>query len=350
MGGLRLLIADSSSVYKKIFRQAAEELDKNAAVTCVESGNEALDSIKRQDYDILAIDMEASGLGADELLKGITREIPKALVLITARPSSVSDKLCAEAMAKGAFDYMIKPVYNSYSDNFDVVKRKMTDIFKMVYEEREKKSKRREFEPAKAREILRQSIFRPKIVLIAVSTGGPPALENILAKLRGDFPVPIMVVQHMPPQFTDHLAHHLNHKSQLMVKVAENKETVTAGTVYIAPGGMHMKLNGENKIQLDDSPPVNGIRPAADVLFASVAESFTESGVLAVILTGMGHDGRDGLIKLKKNRDCFCVAQSEETCVVYGMPHAAVESGLVDKILDLDQISAEIEGLAVKHT
>ena len=112
---------------------------------------------------------------------------------------------------------------------------------------------------------------------------------------------------------------------------------------------MHMKLDAENKIQLDDEPPINGIRPAADVLFESVAESFTESGVLAVILTGMGSDGKKGLAGLKEKQNCFCLAQSEETCVVYGMPRAAVESGLVDKILDLDKISSEIENLAAKR-
>ena len=344
MGDLRVLIIDSSPVYKKILRLAAADLDKNAALTCVDNGNEALDNIKRNNYDVFVIDIDASGLDAGELLKVITREIPKALVLVTARASSISEKLCAEAVAKGAFDCMIKPVYSSYSENYDAVKQKLSDIFKIVYDKREKKDEQSGVEPVKAKKTQAENVFRPKIVLIAVSTGGPLALENIFTKLRGDFPVPVLVVQHIPPQFTEHLARHLNQKSQLSVKVAENGEPIVAGTVYIAPGGMHMKLNAENEILLDDSPPLNGIRPAADALFESVAESFTEP-VLAVILTGMGSDGKNGLAALKEKRDCFCLAQSEDTCVVYGMPRAAVESGLADKVLDVDKISAEMESL-----
>jgi len=169
------------------------------------------------------------------------------------------------------------------------------------------------------------------------------ALEHIFSKLSVDFPAPILVVQHMPEAFLNTLAHHLGKKSRLKVKVAEDKERVEGGTVYLAVGGQHMKLDAKNRIQLDDSPPCNGVRPAADVLFESVAESFTGSGVLSVILTGMGNDGEKGLSSLKKKQDCFCLAQSEKTCVVYGMPRAAEEAGLVDMILDLDKIPEEME-------
>ena len=187
--------------------------------------------------------------------------------------------------------------------------------------------------------------FQPGIVLFAASTGGPIALESIIPKLIRDFPVPVLVVQHMLRQFTEALANNLNQKSMLKVKVAENRETVEAGTVYIAPGGKHMKLNSKNRIYFDESPPINGVRPAADILFESIAESFTGQGVLVVILTGMGRDGEKGLARLKEKQDCICIAQSEETCVVYGMPRAAVESGYADMVLDLDKIPHEIHSL-----
>ncbi|MCL2480185.1 MAG: response regulator [Spirochaetaceae bacterium] len=338
MNGIRLLIADNSPVYKKMFAQAAIELDKSAKVAYALNCSEALDSIKRHNYDVIVIDTEISGLDMALFLNNVMRQIPKALVFATAQPSSVSDKLCAEAMAKGAFNYMVKPIHNSYSANFDFVKGKMSDLFKVVHEVHEKKKKRTAIEPVKV-----NGKFQPEIVLIAVSTGGPMALENILSKLPEDFPVPILVVQHMPAPFIKMLAHHLNQKSRLKVKVAEDNERVVGGTVYIAVGEMHMKLDAKNRIQLDDSPPLNNIRPAADILFESVAESFTGSGVLAVILTGMGNDGERGLAALKQKQNCFCLAQSEETCVVYGMPCAAMEARLVDKILDLDKISSEVE-------
>ena len=187
------------------------------------------------------------------------------------------------------------------------------------------------------------------IVLIAASIGGPVALENILPKLGKGFPAPILIVQHMPAHFSEILADTLDHKSRLKVKVAENMDNVEKGTVYIAPGGTHMKLDGKNRIYLDGSPPVNGTRPAADELFSSVADSPGITGVLAVILTGMGSDGAKGLAELKKKRACFCLAQSEKTCVVYGMPRAAAENGLADKILDLDEIPVEMESFDFKY-
>ena len=185
--------------------------------------------------------------------------------------------------------------------------------------------------------------FRPGIVLIAASTGGPTALENIIPELREDFPAPVLIVQHLTPHFTEILAQRLNLMSKLDVKVSENGERIKAGTVYFAPGDVHMKLNRRNKIYFDDSPPVNGIRPAADMLFESAAEDFAGDCILAVILTGMGSDGKDGLVKLKEKKNCFCIAQSERTCVVYGMPREAAENGLADKIADLKEIPGEIE-------
>jgi len=246
-------------------------------------------------------------------------------------------------MAKGAADCMVKPIYNSYDENVEVIKSKLTEIFKVFYEKQAEKNVKTEPMADKTAKKSGKEKFNPEIVLIAASTGGPFALENILSKLRGDLPVPVLIVQHMPAHFAETLAYNLNRKSPLKIKVAQNRENVEAGTVYIAPGGLHMTLDRKNRIYLDDSPPLHGVRPAADALFESVAEYFNGAGVLAVILTGMGNDGQTGLIGLKEKQACFCLAQSEKTCVVYGMPRAAAESGLVDRILDLDEIPGEIE-------
>ena len=332
-----------------MFRLAVEDLNKKATVTCVSDGNEALKKIKSQDYDVIIIDLENSGMEIGGLLKRITMEIPKALILVTAQSSSVSDGLCAEAMAKGAFDYFIKPIYNSYIENFNLAKQKISDIFGIIYQECSIDTKP-ETGPAVKKGAHSNNKLQLNIALIAVSTGGPLAMENIFSKLSKDFPIPILAIQHIPPQFTDQLAYFLNQKSQLTIKVAEHMEQIKAGTVYIAPGGAHMMLNSKYVIHMSDSPPINGIRPAADVLFESVADSFSDIGVLAVILTGMGNDGEKGLACLKKKLGCICLAQSEKTCVVYGMPRAAVESGFADKILDLDEISVEMENLVANNT
>ena len=185
--------------------------------------------------------------------------------------------------------------------------------------------------------------FSPEIVLIAASTGGPAAFEALMPEIRRDFPVPILIVQHITAYFTEIFAQRLDQISRINVKLAEDGETVSAGTVYVAPSGKHMKLNSGNRICFEHSPLVVGVRPAADVLFESVADNFKGRRVLAVVLTGMGRDGKNGVAKLKEKKECFCIAQSERTCIVYGMPRAVAECGMADKIMDLNDIAPGIE-------
>jgi len=332
MNELKVLIADSSSVYKRMFSQAIDESGMNAAVSLVSNSDAALELIWRNNFDIVIIDTEIPGAGVFELLRAMKREIPDAYVLVTAGPSRSNEEIFREAMSCGATECMVKPIYDSYGENLNILKQK---IMSVMHEE-----------PKEDPKIESNNKFTPGLVVVAASTGGPLALEKVFAKLNGDFPVPILLVQHIPASFTENLAGILMNKTGLRIKVAENREVIEAGTVYLAPGGSHMKLSMKNMIMLDDSPPINGVRPAADALFESVADNYKGPGVLAVILTGMGSDGRDGLKKLKDKKDCFCISQSERTCVVYGMPRAVEEDGLADKILDLDQISSEIAGFS----
>jgi len=344
MDGIRVLVADSSSVYKKMFMQAVMEVDKKASIACVNDGKEAVELIKRNDYDFIIVDAEIQGTGLDAFLKLIIRDIPKAFVLVTARPSSTSTKVFLEALSKGASESMTKPIYDGYSENYDIVKNKVAEVIEMLRSRTKKGEEEHKVLVEKPKIPLQTKGFRPQIILIAVSTGGPRALESIIPELRRDISVPILVVQHMPPHFIEILTERLNSKSELKVKVAEDGEIISGGTVYLAPGGAHMRLSSENQIYLDDSPPINGVRPAADALFESVANDFYGNKILAVILTGMGQDSKSGVTKLKGKKKCFCIAQSEKTCVVYGMPRAVIDEGLADMILDLEQIAPEIEG------
>jgi len=376
---IKILIADSSPVYRKMFLGAVEEFDKNASVSCVDNGKDAADIIVRKNPDIVILDTELKGAGLIELIKLVMRDTPRTFILVTSRPSSTSAKVFMEALSIGASDSMTKPIYDSYNENYDTIKTKVSDIIEVLrghgnaiqhsdkktltnrdslsvdnldkmidlddesgVDGRGKKSKAAV--GTKAKKITSSKSFRPQLILIAVSTGGPRALETIIPAIRPDIPVPILIVQHMPPHFIETLVGRLSSKSKLKVKVAEDGEKISGGTVYLAPGGVHMRLNHDNEVYLDDSPPIHGVRPAADALFESVAEDFAGTRVLTVILTGMGHDSLNGLIRLKDKKKCYSIAQSEKTCVVYGMPRAVVEEGLVDKILDLDKIAAEIEG------
>jgi two-component system chemotaxis response regulator CheB len=178
---------------------------------------------------------------------------------------------------------------------------------------------------------------------MGTSTGGPAALKAVLPQLPADFPVPVLVVQHMPPQYTLSLAKRLNEACAITVAEAADGAEVVPGVVLIAPGGRHMKLvrrNGKVSVTLTDDPLEHGCRPAVDYLFRSAVEAF-DGAALGVIMTGMGRDGRESCALLK-TRGGRIFAQHEDDCTVYGMPKAVIEEGLADKIVPLDRIGREV--------
>ena len=183
----------------------------------------------------------------------------------------------------------------------------------------------------------------PKVVVIGVSTGGPTALGAILPEFPAGFPLPVLLVQHMPPLFTRLLAERLHATCRLPVEEASQGEPVTAGKILIAPGDFHLKVaaNGDGVcVHLDQSPPQNSCRPAVDALFASIGEVYG-GAVIAVILTGMGQDGLRGA-EILKARGASILAQDEASSVVWGMPGAVVNAGLADRVLPLDRVVPEI--------
>lgn len=190
------------------------------------------------------------------------------------------------------------------------------------------------------------------VLLIASSTGGPTALEVVLTGLNEHLDKPVLIVQHMPPNFTKIFAKALNQKCKLEVLEGSDGESLKNGRAIIAPGDFHMFLKGAYnniKIGLDQSGPVNCVRPAADVLFKSAAEIFAGRKVLAVVLTGMGSDGTNGVRELKEKCDCYCITQSESSCTIYGMPRSVYEAGLSDEVLDLKLIAGRITELTMRE-
>ena len=184
---------------------------------------------------------------------------------------------------------------------------------------------------------------RMRLVVIGSSTGGPQALQTVITELPANFPCPVVVVQHMPAGFTNALAARLHSVSQVNVREAQDGELLEPGCVYIAPGNYHLRVvrePGGRRIALSDEPPVGNHRPAVNVMYDSVAHLGKD--VVAVILTGMGSDGREGMHKIKKNGG-YCLAQDEATCVVYGMPKSVIDAGLADEICPLPQIASAIE-------
>jgi len=188
------------------------------------------------------------------------------------------------------------------------------------------------------------------LILIASSTGGPHALEKIIKSLPAAFNKPILVVQHIPIRFTKNLANSLNKTSALPVLEAGDGDIVKAGQILIAPGGSHLTLanhHGRKVVKLTSSPPINGVKPSADVLFKSAASTYIGQNILAVILTGMGADGKEGIKDMKILCNCFCLVQSEKTCAVFGMPKSVIKAGLADQVEDLGNIGRVIKNFAL---
>jgi two-component system, chemotaxis family, protein-glutamate methylesterase/glutaminase len=185
---------------------------------------------------------------------------------------------------------------------------------------------------------------RPSMALIGVSTGGPDALARLVPRLPAELSIPVIVVQHMPPLFTRNLADTLNGVSALHVREAAAGDIANAGTVHTAPGGRHLMVaagpKGEIQLHLTEDPPENNCRPAVDYLFRSAATAFPGRAV-AVILTGMGRDGTEGLRWLKQG-GCISIAQNEATSVVFGMPKEAIQAGVIDVVAGVDEIASEI--------
>jgi two-component system chemotaxis response regulator CheB len=192
--------------------------------------------------------------------------------------------------------------------------------------------------------------LRPRVLVIGVSTGGPTALGVILPQLPARFPLPVLVVQHMPPLFTRLLAERLHASCPLCVEEAVQGKPVATGSILIAPGDFHMKVAPEGngvRVCLDQSPPENSCRPAVDVLFSSIGSVYGGEA-LAVILTGMGHDGLRG-VQILKALGAFVLAQDEATSVVWGMPGAVVTAGLADRVVPLEHVATEILRVVEKN-
>ena len=186
----------------------------------------------------------------------------------------------------------------------------------------------------------------PQVVALGISTGGPKALTEMVPQLPANLPVPLLIVQHMPPVFTKSLADDLNNRTQLTVREAIDGQPIRAGEVWIAPGGRQMKVERENAqivLRITDDPPENSCRPSVDYLFRSVAEVYGGRAV-GVIMTGMGSDGSLGCRRLK-HCGASIIAQDAATCVVFGMPREPIEKGIADVVAPLGQIAAEITRL-----
>lgn len=391
---ISVLVCDDSALMRKLIRELIEEDPALHVVATAFNGLFALKKIPVVKPDIIILDIEMPEMNGIEFLRERKRlgiDIPVIILSSLARKGA---RITMEALELGASDFILKPsgsisrdidkvagdlrrVIHIYGGRYKGVESRdfrlerlpqegipgwrgeAADVVKpsairSTLSERVGSAATRRIEPLDAAEYMRRNSLpsvvadRPEhspveIVAIGISTGGPNALRQLLPKLPHDFEVPVVVVQHMPEGFTAEFANSLDSMCALEVKEAAPGDVLTPGRVVIAPGNYHVevdKMKLATLVEVTQKEPVNGHRPSADVLFASVVKAFGPAA-MGVLMTGMGRDGARELGNLY-NKGAFTLAQEEKSCVVYGMPRVAIESGYAEEVVSLEDMASRI--------
>lgn len=336
---VRVLVVDDSALMRKLIPQILATDSSIQVVGTAMDGNFGLKKIEELRPQIVTLDLEMPGMGGLDMLKEImrTHRVP---VIVVSSHSTQGASVTLKALSMGAFDFVAKPA--------DVSAR-MPEIAKELISKIKAAAQSRGIKlaapaPSSALPIekaLPQSSQRPsRVVAIGVSTGGPQALQYVLPQLPRDFPGTLLIVQHMPEGFTDMFSRRLDEICSIRIKEAQSGDLLLPGRALVCPGSRHMKVKrlplGDVAV-LSDEPRVNGHRPSVDVLFKSVAEEFGDKAV-ALLMTGMGEDGAQGM-NYVKSAGGMTIAQSEDSCVVFGMPKAAIERGYAVRVVGLEAIA-----------
>lgn len=341
---IRVLIVDDSAFMRNTLSSMISSDHEIQVVGIARDGIEAIEKVALLKPDIVTLDVEMPRMGGIEALKQIMEKYPVPVLMVSSLTTEGAG-ITLDALDMGAVDFIPKNL-SDLSINIVKIKDILIDKIKKIGKRGLVKSPRK---PSAMRlKMPEQGVYtsrrRISIVAIGSSTGGPRALQNIISLIPKDFPVPIVIAQHMPPVFTKPFAERLNQLSAIEVKEAEDGEPIRKGIVYIAPGRGHMsvlrKKITETVISVSEERGEYIYRPSVDLLMLSVVDNFS-GHVLGVILTGLGNDGSKGMKEIK-NKGGRTIAESEKTCVVYGMPKCVVEAGLADKIVPLDEIAGEI--------
>ena len=340
----KVLIVDDSAYTRQTMKKIVEDDDSLEVVGIASDGVDAMAKSLRLKPDIITLDFEMPGMDGFTFLRWLMREQPTPVIMVSSHADS---RTVFKALELGAVDFIAKPTRRASVELQTIEKdliRKIKGIKNIRLDILSKNLELldREEAPAEPRHS-RTSRSAVELVAIGSSTGGPAALQIILTRLPSDFMSAMVISQHMPKGFTGPLSERLDKMCQVRIKEASDGDILTRGTVYICPGGFHLglKKRGErSQIVLKEGRVSDKYTPSVDHMMSSVAELYGSTS-MGVILTGMGNDGKHGMLEIKKQGG-YTIAESEETAVVFGMPGEAIKNGAVDTILPLQEIPAEI--------
>jgi two-component system, chemotaxis family, protein-glutamate methylesterase/glutaminase len=345
-GRRTVLVVDDSAFMRKIITDVLERSGEFRVVGTARNGYDALKQVHALEPDLVTLDVDMPELDGIQALGYIMSEMPRPVVMLSAATTSSGHDATLRALELGAVDFVRKPS-GPISLDLSQVSDRLLGALRAARQANLSGLRMIVPAPVKGPRAVDSAKGATRVVAIACSTGGPRALAEVLPHLPRELDAAVLVVQHMPKGFTRSLAQRLDALSPLRVTEACAEEQVKHGHVYVAPGGHHMRVArdsaGVPTIQLDDSPPVWGVRPAADPLFRSIAAVFGDA-VVAAVLTGMGRDGAEGLraIRTAGGRG---IVQNRETSTIYGMPHAALQLAGADRIVALDDVAGTIVDL-----
>ncbi len=364
--GLRALVIEDSLVFQKIMAEVLRSLPGVEAVDVAGSGADGLAAAGRQLPDVVFLDLHLPDLDGLEVLDRLKARWPRLKVVVVSGLTVEGVDLTIAALSRGAQQFVRKPAGSGFAQSVALLRAELEPAVQTVRAQAVAPAPAPLRAPVipvtvPAAAARTASAARPAaaprvppagfwVTAIAVSTGGPEALSRLIPRLPASYPLPVVIVQHMPPLFTQSLARSLDARAALRVVEAADGDVVRAGSVYIAPGGRHLTVvreGGQPVCRLNDDAPEQSVRPAADVLFRSLARLAGPQRVLAAVLTGMGEDGLAG-VRLLKGGGAWCLTQSAESCVVYGMPRAVDAAGLSDESVALDEMADRLTALAAR--
>jgi two-component system chemotaxis response regulator CheB len=346
---VRVMLVEDSLVVRQLLIHIVGRDPRLEVVAAVASGEEALATIAQARPDVVSMDIRLPGIDGLETTRRIMADRPTPIVVIADSIEDSSLRISMNALRAGALSVVEKPVATTHA-GYDAVAAEICTQLRImaavpVIRRRPIGS---EWAGRVASPIPVSAALRvpesASVLAVAASTGGPPALARVIGGLPADYPLPVLVVQHMGAAFMEGFAAWLNGVVGLTVSVAREGERAEAGHAYVAPGDRHLELGAGGHLRITDAPPVGGQRPAATALFRSVAKYAGARGI-GVLLTGMGEDGAAGLLEMRR-AGASTVAEDESTAVVFGMPAAAIRLSAAGTVLPLDRISAHLARLA----
>ena len=355
---VKVIVIDDSAFMRKSLKLMLESDPEIRVIGTARDGNEGIEKISTLKPDIVTLDVDMPGMDGLTALKIIMDQMPVPVLMVSSLTTE-SAQATMQALDLGAVDFISKDL--SYiSINIKNIKDELVEKVKQIARSslvqtrfrmrrlvQSSQGKTVHHKPKPKNISFESVVLKFHAVVLGISTGGPQALLNIIPQLPERFPLGVGIVQHMPPHFTRTLAERLNSISKVHVKEAEHGEAFEPGKVLIAPGGKQMAFSNNGSrvtIEISDGPADILYRPSVNIMMTSAATAF-QGPLLGIIMTGMGKDGVEGL-KHIRSKGGYVIGQDEESCVVYGMPRAAHEVGLVDSMLSLDNIAVALERLA----